>query len=58
MKEEEEEGGRGRIWEEVEETEDEEEVSSATCCGAFSVMPVSVRTDVRVTDTTRPGWGM
>lgn len=29
-----------------------------TCCGAFNVMPVSVRTEVSVTETTRPGWGM
>ena len=26
-----------------------------TCCGAFNVMPVSVRTEVSVTETTRAG---
>lgn len=30
-------------------------VASVTCCGAFNVMPVSVRTEVRVTETTRAG---
>lgn len=28
---------------------------SVTCCGAFNVMPVSVRTEVSVTETTRAG---
>lgn len=29
-----------------------------TCWGIFNVMPVSVLTDVNVTDTTRKGWGI